>query len=66
MLRNDEVHRLVGSAAAVWDLLESPRTLDELLDDLAGTFTAEPRQLRRDVEALLVRLQTLGAVVEVT
>ena len=64
VLCGDDVHDLVGSAAAVWDVLHSSRTLEELLDVLAATFRVDRDVLRPDVRVLLVQLEALGIIEE--
>jgi len=47
---------LAGSAAAVWGLLDEPRTLDELAEQLADAYDAEPARIAADVKPLLTQL----------
>ena len=58
----DEPVTLPGTGALVWDLLEVPATLDELVETLAEVFGADPAVVARDVEALLVRLDDMVAI----
>lgn len=53
---------LPGTGALVWDLLEVPATLDDLVAALTGVFAADPAVVSRDVGALLTRLDSLGAI----
>jgi hypothetical protein len=53
---------LPGTAAAVWDLLAEPTTLAELVATLAEVYATDPGAITADVEALLARLEGLGAI----
>jgi PqqD family protein of HPr-rel-A system len=57
-----EVHLLNATATRIWDLLETPRTPDELLACLTEEFDASPDQLRADLETLLGELASKGLV----
>lgn len=48
-----DMERLSGTSAVVWKLLESPKTLDEIVETLADAYGASPATIRADVEALL-------------
>lgn len=55
---NEEL-RYVGldtTGQAVWELLETPRSLDELVEELVRRFDVEPDQCRDDVSAFLADL----------
>jgi hypothetical protein len=56
---------LPGTAAAVWNLLAAPATLDELVAALLEVYGGDPAVIARDVDDLLDRLRTL-AVIEAT
>ena len=58
----DEPMTLPGTGAAVWDLLEEPATLPELVAILADAYDEDPPVVDRDVRELLAELETLGAV----
>lgn len=53
---------LAESGAAVWDLLDEPRTLAELADALAETYDADASTIAVDVEPLLGQLTESGFV----
>jgi hypothetical protein len=54
---------LPGTGASVWDLLEEPATLAELVSILAEAYQpADPSEVERDVHSLLAELESLGAV----
>ena len=58
----DEPVALPGTAAAVWDLLAEPATVDELVATLAEVYGESPDAIVDDVTGLLERLTALGAV----
>lgn len=58
----DEPVALPGTAATVWDLLEVPATVDELVAALVEVYAADPTTVTADVTALLDRLMEIGAV----
>jgi hypothetical protein len=60
-----DVHELSGGAMAVWAVLETPRTLTELVGDLADAHAAQPAEIADDVEGCLLTLMAFGVVEEV-
>lgn len=50
------------TAARVWELLEQPRTMEELCDSLAEEYEIQPDACRLEVTALLEDLQKEGLV----
>lgn len=59
------VDRLAGTGAAVWELLDEPRTAAALAAALEAAYEAEPGSIERDVRALLEDLAARGYVDEV-
>ena len=60
---NDEVYYgLDGAGARMWDLLQTPRTLAELVDLLSAEFEVTRERLESDLEALLATLHEKGLV----
>jgi hypothetical protein len=53
---------LPGTGASVWDLLEEPASLAELVAILADAYDADAGVVEHDVRALLAELESLGAV----
>lgn len=47
---------------AVWQLLEQPRTIEELVDALVARFEVTPEQCRHDVVEFLADLERYGVV----
>jgi coenzyme PQQ synthesis protein D (PqqD) len=59
----DDPVTLPGTGASVWDLLEEPATLAELVSILSEAYQpADPSEVERDVRSLLAELESLGAV----
>ncbi|SUZ32341.1 hypothetical protein ROE7235_02097 [Roseibaca ekhonensis] len=56
---------LSGSGGRVWDLLETPATLAELVDTLSQEYDVTPETCRADVMAVLDDMQANGLVVSV-
>ena len=58
----DEPVTLPGTGASVWDLLDEPATVDQLVVVLAEAYDADPATVEHDVRALLGELEGLSAV----
>jgi Coenzyme PQQ synthesis protein D (PqqD) len=58
----DDPLTLPGTGAIVWDLLEEPATLAELVATLAEAFEEDPAVVEHDVSTLLAELEDLAAV----
>jgi hypothetical protein len=61
-LDRPNVDELSGSAAVVWELLATPLTTAELMDELAALYDASTEVLARDVGELLRDLERRGWV----
>jgi hypothetical protein len=55
---------LSGTGVALWDHLDQPRTLDELVALMQGAFDAPVDDLTRDLREALRRLRDDGVVLE--
>jgi PqqD family protein of HPr-rel-A system len=55
-----EVHLLNETAARIWELLASPRSIEELTDVLGEEYDAPAAELRAGVEELLAGLRDKG------
>lgn len=53
---------LVGTGAALWDLLEAPSSTDALVAALADRFGADPGTVEADLLPVLDQLAELGAI----
>lgn len=49
-----------GPGPQLWELLSVARTEDEIVQELAERFAADPSVIRRDVRPILDQLVTLG------
>jgi hypothetical protein len=58
----DDIDQLVGTAAAIWDELDVPRTAREVAESLGGEFAAPAEVIRQDVERLLDDLVQRGCI----
>jgi hypothetical protein len=59
----DDVVTLEGTGAALWDLLVSPCSADEVVEALVLEFgAAERARIERDVPPFLARLEQLGVI----
>ncbi len=58
----DDPMTLPGTGASVWDLLEEPASLAELVAILADAYEEDPTVVEHDVRTLLTELEGLGAV----
>ena len=60
--RRREVHLLNETASRVWELLASPRSIDELVSLLVEEFEAAPDEVRPSIEELLSDLGAKGVL----
>ena len=51
-----------GVGSTVWDALEKPRTVDELVDLIEGVYEVKPEKAREDLQAFLEEAQAAGVV----
>lgn len=51
------------TAAFVWEALDQPRTLDDLVFRATAAFSGDAPSIRHDLDALLRRLHTIGLIV---
>jgi len=58
----DCLYTLNGTASAVWERLDSPRSAEELAGALVGHFDVLPERAAADVAALLATLEQAGLV----
>jgi hypothetical protein len=61
----EDFDSLSGTASAAWELLESPKGLDELANELALAYGMRPQSIVSDVAALLLDLRRRGWIEEV-
>jgi hypothetical protein len=53
---------LRGTGVALWAALDRPRTVPEVVAQLAGEFDADPDVVRPDIEPVIARLAEAGAI----
>lgn len=51
-----------GTGEVLWDLLEEPRTLTALADELSHVYSASADQIARDIAPVLDELTAVGIV----
>jgi hypothetical protein len=56
------LHHLNGSATLVWECLNSPATVDEIVSDFVAVFGIPEERMREEVTAVVGRLVLAGAV----
>lgn len=61
----EDFHRLSGTALALWDLLEVPRTLPELVRIASAIYSTEPGRIASDIDPWVDDLIAKGLVEEV-
>jgi hypothetical protein len=61
----DDFDHLSGTAAVVWSLLETPATLQSLVNELGEMYSVPTRSIAADVEALVADLTLRGAIREI-
>ena len=58
----DEPVLLKAPGDAIWQLLQEPRTVEELIDELATEFAGDRASIADDVAAFVADLQRAGLV----
>jgi hypothetical protein len=53
---------LQGAAVHIWDVLDSPRSVEDICDSIADTFDISAHDCRPDVVQVLENLQAEGLV----
>ena len=61
-LRNGVYYGLDEVGARIWDLIQEPRTVNEIRDLLLDEYDVEPERCERDLLALLEELVAEGLV----
>ena len=51
-----------GVGSTIWEALEKPRTLDELVTTVADAYDVSPERAREDLEVFLGEAQAAGVV----
>lgn len=53
---------LSGTGARIWELLQAPRTIEEILTTITAEFEVDRQRAETDLDALLADLQSRGLV----
>jgi hypothetical protein len=53
---------LSGAGARIWELLQSPRTVGEIVQIITAEFDAERDRVAADIDALLADLESRGLI----
>lgn len=61
----DDFHSLSGTALAVWNLLEIPRTLPEVVGIASAVYSTDPERIVSDINRLIDDMIAQGLVEEV-
>ena len=56
------IYSFNGVGTLIWKLLESPRTVPELVEAVIGEYQVEPAQAEHDVKNFVVEIQSVGLV----
>jgi len=60
----DDFDQLSGTAAVVWSFLDTPRSREQLVSELAEMYAGPPEGIGTDVGALVADLIERGAIAE--
>ncbi|HET7698276.1 MAG TPA: PqqD family protein [Vicinamibacterales bacterium] len=53
---------LSGAGTRIWELLQSPRTIGDVIDAIAAEFDADRARIAADLDALLADLASRGLI----
>ena len=53
---------LNGAGARIWELLQTPRTIAEIVDTITTEFDATPERVAADLDVLIADLQSRGLI----
>jgi len=56
------IYSFNGVGTLIWKLLESPRTVPELVEAVIGEYQVEPAQAEHDVTNFVAEMQSVGLV----
>lgn len=63
--QREDFDSLSSTASAAWEILDTPKGLDELVNELALTYGMQPHAIVSDVATLLLDLLRRGWIEEV-
>jgi hypothetical protein len=61
----DCIYTLNDVGAFIWDVLQQPASLEDLVKDLLQEYDADPDVLKADLSRFLSEMQSIGALEEV-
>ena len=61
-LQSEEYFSLEGVGARIWEMIQEPRTVQEILDAILNNYAVEPERCERDLLAVLGELADEGLV----
>ena len=53
---------LSGTGARIWELLQTPHTIDEIVTTITGEFDVDRARVEADLDLLLADLQSRGLI----
>lgn len=53
---------LSGTGARIWELLQTPHTIEEIVTTITGEFDADRARVEADLDLLLADLQSRGLI----
>jgi hypothetical protein len=56
------IYSFNGTASLIWKLLETPKTVAELVEAVTREYEVEPGQAERDVTEFVAAMKTVGLV----
>jgi len=56
------IYSFNGTGSLIWKLLESPRTVAQLVDAVAQAYEVDPAQAERDVTNFVSEMKSVGLV----
>ena len=62
VLAGGRVHVLGGPAVAIWDVLEAPRSEDDVVAELVGHFEGDPDRISTEAAAAIDQLVALAVL----
>ena len=63
-LEHNGLFVLTPTGAEMWDYLAEGKTLDEIVTVMSEDYEAEPDVIRKDAEALIVKLKAMNLLLE--
>lgn len=63
-LEHNGLFVLTPTGAEMWDYLAEGKTLDEIVTVMSEDYEAEPDEIRKDAEALILKLKAMNLLLE--